>query len=210
MLVYIGLNRDKVTNLGYIASFLPVRSKSKGRNPTMRNPQVRGPRKQEVIPEEKQIWIHKEVPDSNIIRKKILGKVVEIGIRVLFSTFCYTFGGKLYHQQEGAPIGTRVSCAAANLLMEWLWRRVQTIFDDSSEKFKLWLVANYVDDSRAWVNTMKLGSRFSEEEQKLIWSQEAESEDIVAGTTAEEVTFREVSLALNSNSKFEIHNGETL
>ena len=98
----------------------------------MTNTQIEGPHHQSLIPENKQLWIHKEPPDSLYMRKLILSKVVEIGVQTLFTTFTYTFNGKLYHQQEGAPIGTRIACAAANLEMEWTWQRMKQIFKESS------------------------------------------------------------------------------
>ena len=128
MLLYLQLNLNKVTNIGYIRGFLPSRAKSKGRKPTMRNKQVRAPSHQSKVEETKQIWIHKAVPEGKHIRRRIVAKVIEIGINVLFNTFAYTFGGKLYHQFARAPIGTRVRCAVANLLMEWLLRKMETIF----------------------------------------------------------------------------------
>ena len=87
--------------------------------------------------------------------------MVEVGINVLFTTFTYTFGGKLYILLTGAPIGARVSCAAANLLMEWLWGEMRQLFLNSGDLFKLWEVENFVDDSRAFVNIMRRGTKFT-------------------------------------------------
>ena len=46
MLLYISLNTDKVTNIGYINAFLPTRAKRFGRPPTVRNKQLSAPKKQ--------------------------------------------------------------------------------------------------------------------------------------------------------------------
>ena len=139
MLLYIRLNRDKVSKLGYLKHYLPVRSKTGGRSPGMKMKQLRGPKRQSEIEDDHLLWIHREPPEGEATRRKILAKVVEIGINELFTTFIYTFGGNLYHQQSGAPIGTRVACAAANLLMEWVWSRMMDICRVSGKGYELWM-----------------------------------------------------------------------
>ena len=57
---------------------------------------------------------------SKDIEMEIIARVVEIGIRALFENFTYKFGGDLYHQEEGGPIGIRATCSASELCMqEW-------------------------------------------------------------------------------------------
>ena len=82
MLLYIRLNRDRVTDRECLEPFLPVRKKSGGREPYMKNEQIRGPHHQCEVDEEKLLWIYRSAPQSSYLRRKILGKVVEIGIRV--------------------------------------------------------------------------------------------------------------------------------
>ena len=93
----------------------------------MSNEHVKGPHHPTEIDPEKRLWIHKEPPESQLIRKRILGKAAEIGIIVFFTNFIYTFDGKLYLQQDGAPIGTRLACAAANVHMEYLYKKVKSV-----------------------------------------------------------------------------------
>ena len=143
----------------------------------------------------RRLWIHKDPPSSVYARRKIVAKVVEIAINTLFTKFVYTFGSKLYLQQAGAPIGTRVACAAANLLMEWLWDRVEDICQDSGQEFSILAKANYVDDARVWLKAMKKGTQFKDG--KFIWSKEQEDLESPE-TTREDVTYREVGKALNS------------
>ena len=116
-LTYICLNTDKVSDLGEIANFLPVRAFKYRRTPGMKE-QIKGPHHQKAVKEEEQKWVHQSPPVSRRLKRKILGKVVKIGIITLFTMFVYSFGGELYWQKAGAPIGTRVSCAAANLVTE--------------------------------------------------------------------------------------------
>merc|ERR1711954_458926 len=181
-------DEDKVEDIGYVANFLPTRRHKGGGGPTMRSEQVKGPWHQDEICRDKLQWVHKPPPRNVKIRRKILGKAIEVGVKILFTTFAYTFGGKIYHQLDGAPIGTRIACAAANLVMEYLWDRVRAYFRDSGQGFKLWLALNFVDDARCWVTTFRLGTRFKRD--RFEWSQEAQIEDETAGLTPEDVTFR--------------------
>ena len=103
MLLYLRLNQDLAGDMGTLANFLPVRRHKGGGGPTMRCDQVKGPWHQEDLDREKLQWIHKPPPRNIRTRRKILGKAIEVGVKLLFSTFAYTFGGKVYKQLEGAP-----------------------------------------------------------------------------------------------------------
>ena len=105
----------------------------------------------------------------------------------------------MYHQQAGAPIGTRIACAAANLVMEFVWGRMRTFFKDSGAPYKLWMALNFVDDAKCWVTTFQLGTRFTNG--KFEWSAAARTEDEGDGLTLEDITFREVLVALRSVSE---------
>ena len=48
---------------------------------------------------------------------KIRARVAEIGVRVLFEHFVYRWGGELYQQKSGGPIGCRVTIAVARIVM---------------------------------------------------------------------------------------------
>ena len=165
----------------------------------MRCDQVKGPWHQEDLDREKLQWVHKPPPRNVRLRRKILGKVIEVGVKLLFTTFSYTFGGKIYKQLDRAPIGTRVACAAANLVMEHVWNRMRAIFKNSGPSYKLWMALNFVDDARCWVTALRLGTRYTMG--KLEWTLEAQREDEEAKLTPEDVTFREVLKALKSVSQ---------
>ena len=78
----------------------------------------------------------------------------------------------MYHQQAGAPIGAH---------------------------YKLWTALNFVDDARCWVTTFQLGTRFTNG--RFEWSEAAKILDEGEGLTPEDVTFREVLVALRSISE---------
>ena len=182
--------------MGEITNFLPQRVYKFGREPRMKN-QMKGPRTQKDFKEGEQKWIHVAPPRSSRLRRKILGKVVEVGVITLFTTFVYTFGGELFWQQAGAPIGTRVSCAAANLVTEWVWSRMGRILEESN--LRLVENSNYVDDARTWLQTMKRGTVFNGE--KFLWSQDQEDSE-EEGVTCAQVTQREFGKALNQITNF--------
>ena len=200
MLLYLRLNEDKVTNMGNLVNLLPVRKFEKGRKPGMTNEWITGPHKQSEIPGEKLIWIHRDTPLSIETKKRILAKAVEISIKTLFSGFTYTFAGKLFLQLDGAPIGTRIACACALLMMEWLWEEVAKKVRESDKSLgvKIWEWANFVDDARTWVNTLRKGVYF--DGIKFVYSVEQEESD--RELTREEVTFREFGKCLNSISEY--------
>ena len=58
----------------------------------------------------------------------------------------------------------------------------------------LHLSRSFVDDNRAWINTLKKGTRFEDGVFKFTWEAEDEDGDL----TAEDVTIREFQRALNS------------
>ena len=44
-------------------------------------------------------------------------EVMRLAVENMFSTHCYRFGGKMYRQTEGGPIGLRSTCAVARVVM---------------------------------------------------------------------------------------------
>ena len=50
----------------------------------------------------------------------IEGRTIEVGILVAMSNHLYTFGGKVYLQSSGAPIGLRFTACLASALMK-IW-----------------------------------------------------------------------------------------
>ena len=149
ILLYLRMNQNKV-DLGDLENLLPVRRYKGGNAPGMKNSQIKGPHKQTEIPKEKLLWHHKDIPLSKESKKRILAKAVEVAIITLFSGFIYTFNGKLYLQQDGAPIGTRIACACALLMMEWFWEEVGRIVkaSDPDTGAVIHERGNYVDDAR--------------------------------------------------------------
>ena len=62
-------------------------------------------------------WTYPPITPSEDMKRKMLARMVEIGVRTLFTHFCYSFGGENYLQMSGGPIGARVTMAAARIVM---------------------------------------------------------------------------------------------
>ena len=59
-------------------------------------------------------WIFQNCTPTTQEKRDLFGIMVEIGIRVLFTNFCYTFGGKIFLQQVGGPsYGCNYGCKQA-------------------------------------------------------------------------------------------------
>ena len=115
------------------------------------------------------------------IRKKMLKWQIKSGKRCRF---------------PNCPIGTRIACACANLVMEWLWEQVLGMMEksDSETNMEVHMKGNFVDDARILLNTLRKGTRF--DSTKFTWSQEHEDED--KALTREDITYREIGRCLNS------------
>ena len=102
MLLYIRLNMEHATDLGVVRSFLPQRAKKFGKDPGMTSPLVRSAKKlEDTKGKDDQQWVPGLTPTSPKIIRQIVGLVVEIGVKTIFSNFCYTFGGKIFLQLQG-------------------------------------------------------------------------------------------------------------
>ena len=78
--------------------------------------------------------------------REMAARVAELEMRTLFENFTYRYGGLLYKQASGGPIGARVTMATARLVMI-SWGANNRITLESS---RMWLgiLAGYVDDVR--------------------------------------------------------------
>ena len=122
---------------------------------------VRGPNKMSDLGT-KSKWVDRGAPEDPGLRRMILGATIEIAIQALFKGFTYTFDGKIYHQQDGGPTGTRIAMAVGQLLMEWIMDKLRKIFSNSPSELeiKLFDLILYIDDGRTFCSTMPWGTRF--------------------------------------------------
>ena len=54
-------------------------------------------------------WIFRDnEPTHPDTIRMIVGRVLEVNLIKIFGNFCYSFGGKIYHQHTGGPTGTNM------------------------------------------------------------------------------------------------------
>ena len=135
-LLYLRMNRTLLDkqDLEQLEDYLPVRKFQGGKEPGMTGGRVRGPNKVGQVQEKDEKWEHKCPPTGAAWRKKIVGMMAQVGVQVAFRHYCYTFGGRLYHQLRGGPIGDRLTMIVALLVMEHLWREFRKIVEASGRE----------------------------------------------------------------------------
>ena len=107
--------------------------------------------------------------------KKLMGAALEISVRFFFANFTYTFGGEIYKQMFGGPIGARLTMCVARLVMQQ-WRDEMKEILKKSEMKEL-LNKIYVDDNRAIIQKLQHGVRFNESKKIFEYDSQWEKED---------------------------------
>ena len=172
--LYISINREKTGDLAKIERLLPWRKSTRGTAPGMKNLEITRKEKNTTT-----TWIFPSRTPTEAEKRIMLGRMAEIGVRIIFSNFCYTFGGKNYIQMAGGPIGARVTMAAARLVMQNWSEQYRQILEKASLDIKLF--TGYVDDNRQATSTLRQGMRFNENERAFIHSETSEKEDMENG-----------------------------
>ena len=72
----------------------------------------------------------------------------------------YNFGGRIFHQSQGGPIGLRGTCAVARIVMQMFDSRWKEILRNN--KIRTWEIMRYVDDSRAILPPIRCGWRWNQ------------------------------------------------
>ena len=120
-------------------------------------------------------WVFPERELTEKEKREIVGRCVEIGVRIIFENFCYKFGGEALKQSEGGPIGARVTMAAARLVMQAWADGYRNILEEAG--LIVDLLTGYVDDVRQASTCLKPGMRYVKERKKFEHSIGAELKD---------------------------------
>ena len=81
-----------------------------------------------------------------------------LAVKCLFTTHLYTFGGEIFRQLFGGPIGLRGTCAVARLIM-CLWDKMwKAVMLRAGVIIALYL--RYMDDGRMVLHPVKAGWRW--------------------------------------------------
>ena len=103
---HIAMNKKYTGDLAPISNILPWRSKAPGCAPGMKRKWVNCKENKEDVK-----WNFPKAKPTDKQKRQIEARVVEIAVRFLFENFTYRFGGKVYLQQQGGPIGARNTMA---------------------------------------------------------------------------------------------------
>jgi hypothetical protein len=148
---YVKVNEDHTSGLGELRKLLPWRRKHGGTRPGMKNKEINGKKKDTEI-----AWVFPARKPTMSEKRQLMGVVAEIGVRVLFENFVYTFAGQEYLQTGGGPIGARVTMAASRLVMQDWGETYKKILTENGVKVRL--MAGYVDDGRQGTSLIKRGT----------------------------------------------------
>ena len=176
-LLWRGLNR-----------VVPKRKFTKGTRPIMTGPVPLGPHENG-----EEQWTFPNVKLTEVEKRSILATVVEIGVRAIFRTHAYKFGGNLYHQQGGGPIGLRATGAIARVVMGVWDQQLLKLLKDNGMYPEL--AVRYIDDIRLVLKSVKPGWRWHEGQ--LEYKDEWRDQDQEEGTSSMARTSRAIKEMMN-------------
>ena len=169
--IYVLANKKLVGEISReTRRYLPVRKKRQGVTPGMGSAGLRNKENSEEI----QWFFPRKNPGEEVL-KEMIAMVAQIGIRILWGTYCYNFGGKTFLQGEGGPIGQRPTMAASRLVMEEFFSQYRRVLEKAEVKIMMMKV--YVDDGRQLTTLLRKGMRYDAEIKEYRWNMIAEEED---------------------------------
>ena len=189
---YIILNKHLTGKLDSLRRILPWRRKDGGSNPKMTG--TMGSKISNDNAEEHWIFPCKDYSEEE--KREIIARCVEIGVRLIFENFSYKFGGETYRQEEGGPIGARVTMAAARLVMQSWSEIYREILVRSG--LIVDVLTGYVDDVRQISTCFKPGMRFSKELKMFKYDKESEEEDLRKKSEGESLNQRMARICLQA------------
>ena len=152
---YIAMNWDAPTcRKSILRRVLPVRRRTNGSRPGVRGAGPSGPLRGDT-----EQWVFRNVKLTKTEKNEIIATVIRIMTNTMFDTHVYSFGGKMYKQAAGGPIGLRATCAVARLVMKiwdekWLGKLKDLMV-------KIEEATRYMDDGRTAMYSFKHGWRWT-------------------------------------------------
>ena len=131
---------------------LPARKFKKGTRPKIAGPGPRGPEK---VDDEEDQWVFPPVQLTKMEKKELVATVVQVAVKAIFRTHMYQFGGRLYHQMSGGPIGLRATGAIARIVMGDWDQKMKKILTENGIEVEI--SARYIDDIRDILRAIRRG-----------------------------------------------------
>ena len=100
-------------------------------------------------------WSTRSKGFTQSMKREMMGRLLQVLTVVLMSSSCYSFGGRLYRQVEGAGIGERSSACIAKTVMS-LWDKLWASTQGKAGIFCP-LFVRYVDDLRIYLHPINNG-----------------------------------------------------
>ena len=170
---------------------IPKRRFHKGAKPGVKGKEVQG---KEAGDEEK--WDFPTAEYTDLEKKNMMAACLEIGVRAIYDLHTYQFGGKIFAQTDGGPIGLSITGACSKVVMGVWSVKVNKILIENN--IKIWLASGYIDDMRYLTSSIREGVRWCDKEQKMVEKEEWRIEDTAPGENKEQRTSREILKVMNS------------
>ena len=120
--MYLKINKHLVSTFSKkIRKFIPIRKSRNGNSPGMNS---KGLKKRNAEDEQ---WFFMKNNPSEEEKREMIAMLAEVGVRILWETYCYEFGGKTFLQKEGGPIGQRPTMAASRIVMQDFFIKYEAI-----------------------------------------------------------------------------------
>ena len=202
---YIVINRKYTGGLDCLRDVLPWKRNKGNIAPGMKSKELNS-KKGEVT--EKWNFPKREPTDTQI--REMQARVADIGTRFLFENFVYKFSKDNYHQQEGGPIGARVTMAAARIVMSDWGEKMKSILETAG--ILIGMLKGYVDDVRNKSTCLKYGTRWDDNDKEFKITEDAKKEDmrlrVEQKETSNQRMMRVCLPAINSINKDLVFTGE--
>ena len=129
---------------------LPVRRSRTGLRPGVRGKGPMGADKGDT-----EQWRFPKVKLSPRDKQLIIADVVKISTEVIFNNHLYKFGGKVYKQKKGGPIGLRATCVIARLVMNNWDRKLKKVMNENNITIRMY--KSSMDDGRILMPPIRPG-----------------------------------------------------
>ena len=200
--VFIASNMDHHELLREgIESMVPKRKNRGGKRPGKTTPELSmkklAPGDAEPAKKSKQsLWEDTDPYNtlSDLDKTRLLATVMLIATRLVFKFHIYRFGGEVFRQLRGGPIGLRFTSIVARIVMDsWI-----TLFLAALLKAGVNILGamKYVDDINLVIQMLGLGTRWVVD--SLVHTKEWEDTDRLAGRTRQDVSMEALRTAADS------------
>ena len=158
------INRAKVEELG-LGEVVPRWRKDRGRAPGITTKEVRAP-----LQEQKEWGASLFFPPTRATtveeKKKVLSLCVEQGLIAALDSHLYMWHKEVKEQVDGLPIGLDLTRAVARLIMmDWDQQFLRLA---AANNVTYHLYSRYMDDTANGTESLRPGTRWSEEEKRMI------------------------------------------